>query len=166
MGMIANYQEVNEEMLDELMQCNDLFEKIEELQEAGGIEIYDMDKMWDALHFLLTGKSASKPIVDDLISEAIVGTEVFSEETDDYIAYILADRVCEIAQKLKEIEISTYLKKFDMKKFSRRNIYPNIWTDENEKEEIMAELADCFEGLSAFYNQMAEKKKAVIVSIY
>ena len=69
MGMIANYQPTTDIELEKITCLDD----VEELQESEDIEICDIDKMWDALHFLLTGKSASEPIEDDLISEAIVG---------------------------------------------------------------------------------------------
>ena len=52
--------------------------------------------MWVALHFLLTGKSASEPIEDVLISDAIVGQFNLSEE--DFISGTNADRVKEIAR--------------------------------------------------------------------
>ena len=69
MGMIANYQSTTDTELEKFMCLDD----VEEAQENENLEICDIDKMWDALHFLLTGKSASEPIEDNLISEAIVG---------------------------------------------------------------------------------------------
>ena len=85
MGMIANYQPTTDIELEKIMCLDD----VEELQESEDIEICDIDKMWDALHFLLTGKSASEPIEDDLISEAIVGQFNISEE--DFISGTKAD---------------------------------------------------------------------------
>ena len=85
MGMIANYQPTTDIELEKITCLDD----VEELQESEDIEICDIDKMWDALHFLLTGKSASEPIEDDLISEAIVGQFNISEE--DFISGTKAD---------------------------------------------------------------------------
>ena len=78
MGMIANYQPTTDIELEKITCLDD----VEELQESEDIEICDIDKMWDALHFLLTGKSASEPIEDDLISEAIVGQFNISDKFD------------------------------------------------------------------------------------
>lgn len=117
MGMIANYQPTTDIELEKIMCLDD----VEELQESEDIEICDIDKMWDALHFLLTGKSASEPIEDDLISEAIVGQFNISEE--DFISGTKADRVKEIARALQEIDFETYLDKFDMSAFSQNDIY-------------------------------------------
>ena len=55
MGMIANYQSTTDTELEKFMCLDD----VEEAQENENLEICDIDKMWDALHFLLTGKSAS-----------------------------------------------------------------------------------------------------------
>ena len=67
--MIANYQSTTDIELEKFMCLDD----VEDAQENENLEICDIDKMWDALHFLLTGKSASEAIEDNLISEAIVG---------------------------------------------------------------------------------------------
>lgn len=69
MGLIANYQSTTDIELEKFMCLDD----VEEAQENENLEICDIDKTWDALHFLLTGKSANEPIEDNLISEAIVG---------------------------------------------------------------------------------------------
>ena len=75
---------------------------VEEAQENENLEICDIDKMWDALHFLLTGKSASEPIEDNLISEAIVGQFNISGE-EIFISGTKTDRVKEIAKALQEL---------------------------------------------------------------
>ena len=149
MGMIANYQPTTDIELEKIMCLDD----VEELQESEDIEICDIDKMWDVLHFLLTGKSASEPIEDDLISEAIVGQFNISEE--DFISGTKADRVKEIARALQEIDFETYL-----------DIYPNIWGYEDEADEIKDDLRNSFENLKKFYEKMAAQESAVLVSIY
>lgn len=149
MGMIANYQPTTDIELEKITCLDD----VEELQESEDIEICDIDKMWDALHFLLTGKSASEPIEDDLISEAIVGQFNISEE--DFISGTKADRVKEIARALQEIDFETYLDKFDMSAFSQNDIYPNIWGYEDEADEIKDDLRNSFENLKKFYEKMA-----------
>ena len=95
MGMIANYQSTTDTELEKFMCLDD----VEEAQENENLEICDIDKMWDALHFLLTGKSASEPIEDNLISEAIVGQFNISGE-EIFISGTKTDRVKEIAKAL------------------------------------------------------------------
>lgn len=47
MGMIANYQSTTDIELEKFMCLDD----VEESQENENLEICDIDKMWDALHF-------------------------------------------------------------------------------------------------------------------
>ena len=162
MGMIANYQPTTDIELEKIMCLDD----VEELQESEDIEICDIDKMWDALHFLLTGKSASEPIEDDLISEAIVGQfNISGEEIEEFISGTKTDRVKEIAKALQELDFETYIDKFDMSAFSQNDIYPNIWGYEDEADEIKDDLRNSFENLKKFYEKMAEQERAVLVSI-
>lgn len=122
MGMIANYQQITDRELEELKSNEDLFEDIEELQENENLDLCDLDKMWDALHFLLTGKSTDQPIENDLISEAIVGQiNISGEEIEEFISCIRADRVKEIAAALQKINFETYLEKFNMSDFAQQN---------------------------------------------
>ena len=163
MGMIANYQSTTDTELEKFMCLDD----VEEAQENENLEICDIDKMWDALHFLLTGKSASEPIEDNLISEAIVGQfNISGEEIEEFISGTKADRVKEIARALQEIDFETYLDKFDMSAFSQNDIYPNIWGYEDEADEIKDDLRNSFENLKKFYEKMAAQESAVLVSIY
>lgn len=163
MGMIANYQSVTDMELEEIT-C---LEDVEELQENEDVEICDIDKMWDALHFLLTGKAASEPIEDDLISEAILGQFSLSEEDmEDFITGISSARVQEIANALQEIDFDVYMDKFDMQTFAKNEIYPDIWEYDDEEAMIRDELKSSFEVLKEFYEQMAEQESAVLVSIY
>ena len=162
MGMIANYQSTTDTELEKFMCLDD----VEELQESEDIEICDIDKMWDALHFLLTGKSASEPIEDNLISEAIVGQfNISGEEIQEFISGTKTDRVKEIAKALQELDFETYIDKFDMSAFSQNDIYPDIWGYEDEADLIKDDLRNSFENLKKFYEKMAEQERAVLVSI-
>ena len=166
MGMYAMYQEVKKEDFKKLLESDDFFETIEELEEKDGTELCDIDKMWDALHFLLNGLSAIHGAPEDnILSEFIIGSESFDEESEDFTRYIPTERVIKIAKKLNEINFEDYLKDFDMNKFAENGIYPDIWDDAEEKEEIMEELSEHFETLKEFYNKVAKNKNIVVVTI-
>ena len=163
MGMIANYQSTTDIELEKFMCLDD----VEEAQDDENLEICDIDKMWDALHFLLTGKSALEPIKDNLISEAIVGQfNISGEEIEEFISGTKSDRVKEIAKALQELDFKTYIDKFDMSVFRQNDIYPDIWEYEEEADEIKDDLRTSFESLKKFYEKMAEQERAVLVSIY
>ena len=163
MGMIANYQSTTDIELEKFM-C---FDDVEEAQENENLEVCDIDKMWDALHFLLTGKSAGESIKDNLISEAIVGQfNISGEEIEEFISGTKSDRVKEIAKALQELDFEIYIDKFDMSAFHQNDIYPNIWEYEDEADDIKDDLRASFERLKKFYEKMAAQESAVLVSIY
>ena len=166
MGMYAMYQEVKEEDFKKLLESDDFFETIEELEEKDGTELCDIDKMWDALHFLINGLSAIHGTPEDnLLSEFIIGSENFNDEAEEFARYIPREKVIEISKKLNEINFQDYLKDFDMTTFDENGIYPDIWSYDEEREEIMEELSESFENLKNFYNKVAENKNIVVVTI-
>lgn len=167
MGMIANYQQTTDLELESLKVATDFVDAVEELQETKGPDLCDIDKMWDALHFLLTGKSAGEPIENDPISEAVVGRfNISGEDIEEFIAGTPAERVKVIAEALQGLDFNIYAEKFNMQSFSEHDIYPNIWNYDEEAEEILDDMRGCFESLKQFYLRMAEKGAAVLVSIY
>ena len=166
MGMCAIYQEVKKEDFKKLLESDDFFETIEELEEKDGTALCDIDKMWDALHFLLNGLSAIYGAPEDnLLSEFIIGSESFNDEAEEFARYIPTEKVIKIAKKLNEINFEDYLKDFDMNKFAENGIYPDIWSYDDEREEIMEELSEHFETLKEFYNKVAENKNIVVITI-
>ena len=166
MGMCAIYQEVKKEDFKKLLESDNFFETIEELEEKDGTALCDIDKMWDALHFLLNGLSAlyGDP-QDNILSEFIIGSKCFDDDSEEFARYIPTERVAEIANKLNEIDFQDYLKDFDMNKFAENGIYPDIWEYDEEREEIMEELSEHFENLKEFYNKVAKNKNIVVVTI-
>ena len=100
MGMYAMYQEVKKEDFKKLLESDDFFETIEDLEEKDGTELCDIDKMWDALHFLLNGLSAlyGDP-QDNILSEFIIGSKCFDDDSEEFTRYIPTERVIEIAKK-------------------------------------------------------------------
>ena len=163
MGMCAVYQEVKKDDFKKLLESNDLFETLEELEEKDGTELCDIDKMWNAIFFLLTGEPYSSE--DSLFNELIFGSENFDDESEEVARYIPTERVIDIAKKLNETNFQDYLKNFDMNKFKENNIYPDIWDYTEEKEEIMEELSEHFENLKEFYHKVAENRNIVVVTI-
>ncbi|MDE7423212.1 MAG: YfbM family protein [Lachnospiraceae bacterium] len=164
MGIIAIYQQTTDEELEKLKNYEEIgsgWRNVEELQENRNLDSCDIDKMWDALHFLLLGKSAGEPVENNLINEAIVGQFVISEDAFG----IRADRVKAIAEALQELNFEEYIEKFNMSDFAKNNIYPDIWEYEDEEDEIIEELRDCFERMKKFYLRMSEKGCAVLVLV-
>lgn len=167
MGMIACFQMVEEQKIKDLFEkdADELFEEVEEMQEDSE-SVLDIDKLWDGIHFLLTGFSASEPEEGNLISEFIVGTRKFIDDDNaDYIAYIFPNNVKAIINEINGLDIDTIINNFQPKEFAESGIYPNIWMREN-KEDIQKEMKSCFNTLKTFYEKASSLGKGIIVSIY
>ena len=170
MGMIANYQYLPDNGLEQIKalsnQEDDLLDFAEDSVDTHDILI-DIDKMWDVLHFVLTGVSSDEPPADNPLSEAIVGV-ISAEDMDDYVAVTEKDRVAEILSALKSFNIEEALDKFDMGGVSKEaGLYPNIWDkdDEGLADALLDEIEACYNGLVTFYTMVLEAEGNVVVTI-
>ena len=165
MGMYAGYYQISDTELEHLRQLEEqgLMERAEELSEDENVEICDLDKMWDALHFVLTGDTLSDAADHDPLSEAVCGSDFLAQQL--HAGGIPAKRVKEIAQALHEVDFAARLAALQMSDFAAAEIYPNIWDRPEEEDDIRAELQECFADLQAFYDNAAEQGNAVLVMI-
>ena len=89
MGMIANYQYLPDDEFKQLKglsnQEDDSLDFAEDSSDSHDILI-DIDKMWDALVFVLTGFSSSEFLDDNPLREAVLGVTPL-EDVSEYIAY-------------------------------------------------------------------------------
>ncbi len=168
MSFIANYMMVDDNTLDSLfaLDNDDLLEKVNELEEAG-TALYCMDKLWDGLHFLLTGASASTPVEGDELSEAIVGIEMFNEDDEaaDFIASTEATELPDIIAAMKDVDIEKLAQSADFSEFREKEIYPDIWYDEDAIS-LKQELVQEFNNLLAFYEKAEKQNANILVSIF
>lgn len=168
MGIIANYQYLSDTNLQELKSFyaeeDDIFEEVEDWNDEAEI-LLDIDKMWDALHFVLTGVSCSEPIKNNPLSEAVVG--VFSiDGIEEYISYIEKSRIKDIVFALDNFDIEKALETFSMVECKEAELYPDIWDYEEETDEIKEEIMDYFQNMKDFYKQVLEEDGNVLVTIY
>ena len=171
MGMIANYQSIDDISFKRFSRLalkedpDKLIDEIEDLQEEiEDDEILDIDKMWDALHFILTGNDTGSPLEGNPLSEAVIGEVTFSDL--EFIAGIDKNRVKEIAKALESVDSNLLAQSFDMKNFKKYEIYPNIWGYEEESDELLEEILDYLEAMKVFYKKMADRNRNVLVTIY
>ena len=168
MGIIANYQYLSDTNLQELKSFyaeeDDIFEEVEDWNDEAEI-LLDIDKMWDALHFVLTGVSCIEPIKNNPLSEAVVG--VFSiDGIEEYISYIEKSRIKDIVFALDNFDIEKALKTFSMKECKEAELYPDIWDYEEETDEIKEEIMGYFQNMKDFYKQVLEEDGNILVTIY
>ena len=152
-----------------------LQEDIEIIKNGGGGELldeYDMDKMWDAMCKMLTGRNFSQRLkTGDIFSSnepfswAIFGRSALNEELSEMISYTNATDVKEVAETLKNVDIDALLAKINLKEFASSKTYPDIFGSESEFEDIRASLKEHFTGLLKFYQNAASKGLGVITVI-
>lgn len=152
-----------------------LQDDIEKIKNGGGGELldeYDMDKMWDAMCKMLTGKNFKQRLkAGDIFSSnepfswAIFGRSALNEELSEMISYINASDVKEVARVMKNVDISALLAKINLKEFASSKTYPDIFGSESKFEDIRASLKEHFAGLLNFYQNAADKGLGVITVI-
>ena len=152
-----------------------LQDDIEMIKNGGDGELldeYDMDKMWDAMCKMLTGRNFKERLkAGDIFSSnepfswAIFGRSALNEELSEMISYTNATDVKEVARAMKNVEISALLAKINLKEFASSKTYPDIFGRQSEFEDIRASLKEHFTGLLNFYQNAADKGLGVITVI-
>ena len=162
MGISAHYYAYLQDDI-EMIKNGDVSELLDE---------YDMDKMWDAMCKMLTGKNFKERLkAGDIFSSnepfswAIFGRSALNEELSEMISYTNASDVKEVARAMKNVEISALLAKINLKEFASSKTYPDIFGQQSEFEDIRASLREHFTGLLKFYQNAASKGFGVITVI-
>ena len=148
---------------------------IEKIKNGGDGELldeYDMDKMWDAMCKMLTSTNFQERLkVGDIFSSkepfswAIFGRSALNEELSEMISFSSATYVKEVAETLKNVDISALLAKINLKEFASSKTYPDIFGSVSEFEDIKEKLKEHFAGLLNFYQNAANKGLGVIIVI-
>ena len=163
MGMIANYRYINDQYLHQMKSFNaeedDQFEIVEEEE-----LLLDIDKMWDVLHFVLTGVGTSNPSENDPLSVAVLGVTPL-ENVAEYIVYTEKSKVSEICSALKNFYMEEAMAHFSMQACKKADLYPDIWDYDDEEEEIKEEICDYFQAMKEFYQKILELNGNVMVTI-
>ena len=166
--MIANYQYINDEQLNSLknFDCerNDVLDEVEEMNEESEM-LLDIDKMWDVLHFVLTGVSSCDPIENNPLSEAVVGVRSL-EGIEELVAYTENERVAEILAALEAFDMEQAMATFSMDACKKAELYPDIWDYDDEEELVKEEISDYFQNMKDFYREVLEANGHVMVTIY
>lgn len=163
MGMIANYRYINDQYLHQMKSFNaeedDQFEIVEEEE-----LLLDIDKMWDVLHFVLTGVGTSNPSRNDPLSVAVLGVTPL-ENVAEYIAYTEKTKVAEIYSALENFDMEEAMAHFSMQACKNADLYPDIWDYDDEEEEIKEEICEYFQAMKDFYKKILELNGNVMVTI-
>ena len=167
MGIIANYQYLSDNELSQIKwyscQEEDLLDLVEDYPE-GNDTLIDIDKMWDALLFVMTGFSSSEFMDDDPLREAVLGVTSL-ENVSEYIAYTEHSKIAEIVQALENFDMDRALANFSMEACKKADLYPDIWDYLDEEEEIKDDIRTYFVKMKDFYKKILTLKGNVLVTI-
>ena len=167
MGMIANYQYLPDDELKQIKLLSNEEEDLLDLEEdyAEEYEIFlDIDKMWDALVFVLTGFSSSEFLDDNPLREAVLGVTPL-EDVSEYIAYTEKNKIAEIVEALESFDMDRAMTDFSMEACKKADLYPDIWDYLEEEEEIKDDILTCFVKMKDFYKEILNHKGNVLVTI-
>ena len=167
MGMIANYQYLPDDKLKQIKLLSNEEEDLLDLEEdyAEEYEIFlDIDKMWDALVFVLTGFSSSEFLDDNPLREAVLGVTPL-EDVSEYIAYTEKNKIAEIVEALESFDMDRAMTDFSMEACKKADLYPDIWDYLEEEEEIKDDILTCFVKMKDFYKEILNHKGNVLVTI-
>ena len=167
MGMIANYQYLPDNELEQIKalsnQEDDLLDFAEDSADTHDI-LLDIDKMWDALLFVMTGFSSSEFLDDNPLREAVLGVTPL-EDVSDYMAYTEKNKIADIVEALESFDMDRAMADFSMEACKNADLYPNIWDYLEEEEEIKDEIRISFENMKEFYKKILELNGNVLVTI-
>jgi len=124
----------------------------------------DIDKMWDALVFFLTGFSSSEFFDENPLREAVLGMTPL-EEVSVYIAYTEKNKIAEIVEDLESFDMDRAMTDFSMEACKKADLYPDIWDYLEEEEEIKDDILTCFVKMKDFYKEILNHKGNVLVTI-
>lgn len=165
--MIANYQYLPDDELKQIKLLSNEEEDLLDLEEdyAEEYEIFlDIDKMWDALVFVLTGFSSSEFLDDNPLREAVLGVTPL-EDVSEYIAYTEKNKIAEIVEALESFDMDRAMTDFSMEACKKADLYPDIWDYLEEEEEIKDDILTCFVKMKDFYKEILKLNGNVLVTI-
>ena len=167
MGMIANYQYLPDNELEQIKglsnQEDDLLDFSEDSTDSHDI-LLDIDKMWDALLFVMTGFSRSEFLDDNPLREAVLGVTPL-ENVSEYMAYTEHSKIAEIVQALESFDMDRALADFSMEACKKADLYPDIWDYLEEEEEIKDEIRISFVNMKEFYKEILKLNGNVLMTI-
>ena len=124
------------------------------------IRLVSLEKMWQGLHFLLTGEPfGGKPP----LSLALLGAHPLDEQEEGSNLVLGPPEVQAVATALSALTHEELDRRFDPGQFAAAEIYPGVWDE--DREELLAELLGYFDELVAFYQDAARCENAVLIDI-
>lgn len=163
MGMTGNVLRVSEEELNSFLQNSEELEK--KIYAEGSFKadwFNDLDKAWDGINYLLTGKVLGglegEP---NALQRALFTYQIVDEEQDLGLGpaqYLTPIQVKETYKELSKLTDEILKNKIKGAKMNEIGIYPQIWTEPGVTEVLIIS----FKEFREIYKKAAEKNEAII----
>ncbi|MDO4645416.1 MAG: YfbM family protein [Propionibacteriaceae bacterium] len=165
MGVYGVYTAVDDETFKQISFLNKekLPVQIAELEKKDDVPSCDLGKLWDGLHYLLTGIRTQDAVDEGLHSEVILGIKPLKIGYD-FASGIPAADVVRIADAIELVDINALIRAADFQAFEAAGVYPAIWDEDPEL--LRDELTGYFHQLRDFYRQARDRGHSVIVGIW
>lgn len=164
MGMVANMLRVSGEELEEYINNSSLLEdRIYSDDAPEDPKLLDIDKSWEGIFYMLTGKGiADIENMDSPLAGILFSEKVIDEDQDMGYGpanYIDAAEVKMLHKALQDISAEEFRKRYQPEVMNDRGIYPTGWA---AGEEDAAYLVDHFVRMKDFYEKAANENNCVI----
>lgn len=161
--MIGHYLRVSKEELDTYLEdSSKLEDRVYTENDQGDANLLDIDKAWEGLFYLLTGKSLNTceeaiPPLSWILNSA---NEIDSDQDMGYgpASYTTIEQTKELSTAMDAISVEELKSKYDGVVMMGLGIYPEVW---NEAEAVDY-LIENFLLLRLFYNKASDNDQAMI----
>jgi len=166
MGMIMNLLRVSEAALEQYRQDSSLLGKriFEDTLQAGNAEgqLYDIDKSWDGILFLLTGNNSSGQ--DHRLSRIFFSGQLIDPDQDlgyGPAHYHTPEQVRHFHEAIQHLSPQALGERFDAARMQEIGVYPNVWTHDDTKDY----LTEYYETVQEAFSSAAQHNQALIIFI-
>jgi hypothetical protein len=161
MGMICTLLRVSETELKAYQENSSLLaERIN--NDAADPCLYDIDKSWDGIIYLLTGSNSSD--TTQYLSKIIFSGQLIDKDQDlgtGPAHYLTPEQVKDIHHQIKAIVPASLKEKFDAAAMKELGVYPNVW----DHEDAVDYLVEYFETVQEVYALATDRDEAIITFI-
>lgn len=164
MSMIGNLLRVTKNELEEYLKDSSLLESRIYNDETDDVDpnLVDIDKSWDGIIFLLTGQNFENS--NHPLTKVLFSGQIIDEEQDlGYGAgqYLKPEQVKEVNEQISKISVEELSEKYDAKKMTELEVYPNIW----DNEDTVSYLIEYVQTIQEVYAEASKNDQAIITFI-
>ena len=154
MSISGNYVRVSEHVLSELhANPSEVDDFLNEQQEDSPEGYLDIDKSWHIIHFLLTGTESE---CGAPWGNAVMGGAQLSDDdlgNGEYPRFLTPAEVRDVSGALETVSPQQLVERWDVRRISAADIYPQIWDDLPENREYVSDFYEELRDLFAIAGQ-------------